>query len=386
MTPLQNPTRTDIAITGKCNLKCRYCYYADEMASKNDLPTEDWLSCFDQLEALRVMEVGITGGEAFLRDDLFELIDGIIERKMRYSICTNGTLLNESVLDLFEKGKRRLRLNTIQLSVDGSCAGVHDLSRPDSFRFVIPALRLLREAGFPVDVRVTINRHNLHDLESIAELLLEKIGLGSFSTGEAFAMGMGCANEAEVTLTSRHRLQAMRTFDRLMLRYPGRITALAGPLAKRRTYTEMEDARLTGYRPNNWRMGYLSGCGCVFNRIDILHNGDIVPCHILHGLVMGNTKTDSIGNIWRNHPYMQALRRRQTIPMTEVAGCETCEWASLCNGSCPGLAENINQDFNSPSLFDCYRHFLAENGEETRNYFIGKIKPAEEGEGRKHAV
>jgi len=373
MPTISNPKRCDIAITGKCNLNCRYCYYADEMASKIDLPTADWLSCFDQLAKLGVMEVGITGGEPFLRTDLFQVIDGIIENRMRYNICTNGTLINESVLASFDTGKRRLRLNNIQLSVDGSRAEIHNLSRPDSFERVIPAVRLLKARQFPVEVRVTINRHNLNDLENIARLILDDLGLPSFSTGEAFAMGMGCTNQHEVTLTSAEQFSAMKKLDLLLEKYPGRIIAQAGPLAKRRAFTEMEDARLSGVKTSRWCMGSLSGCGCVFSRIDVLHNGDIVPCHILHGFVMGNIKADSLGDIWQNHPYLIALRNRRNNPMQEVFGCENCVWASFCNGSCPAMAKEISRDFNSPSLFDCYRHFLEESSDEVQQYIKSRM-------------
>jgi SynChlorMet cassette radical SAM/SPASM protein ScmE len=382
MPTISNPKRCDIAITGRCNLNCRYCYYADEMAANDDLPAEYWISFFDQLEQLKVMEVGLTGGEVFLRPDLFELIDAIIQHRMRYNICTNGTLINESVLANFDVGKRRLRLNTIQLSVDGSCAEIHNLSRPDSFDRVIPALRLLKSRQFPVDVRVTINKHNLNDLENIAKLLLDDVGLPSFSTGEAFSMGMGCANEAEVTLTSEDRFAAIQSLDRILKKYPLRIIAQAGPQAKLQTYTEMEEARRTGIKTTRWGMGYLTGCGCVFHRIDVLHNGNIVPCLIMHELVMGNIRTDSLGEIWQNHPYLLALRKRRTIPMDEVTGCENCEWLSFCNGSCPGLAQEANSDFNNPSLFDCYRHFLKENGEETRQYFQNRIENQANRKGR----
>jgi hypothetical protein len=41
---------------------------------------------------------------------------------------------------------------------------------------------------------VTINRHNLHDLENVAHLLLNDIGLPAFGTNDAATIGMGCQN------------------------------------------------------------------------------------------------------------------------------------------------------------------------------------------------
>ena len=311
------------------------------MTALSDLKTDQWLSFFQNLKDLNVLDVSLTGGEPFTRADLFELIDGIISNNMRYNILSNGTLITEKTLKKFEKGKRKIRLDLIQISIDGSKSEIHDKSRPNSFERAIKALRLLKKSGYPVVVRTTINRHNLYDLENIAYLLLEDIGLKSFSTNDAMPIGSGCRNEESVSLNSRETLEAMKIIDRLLKRYPGRITAQAGPLAKIKMYTEMEHAKKTGETTNRWKMGYLTACGCVFSKIDILHDGTVVPCCMLPGLNIGNILTDSLKEIWQNHPVMWELRERLKIPMNTVSGCEDCEWNLFCNGNCPGLAHQL---------------------------------------------
>lgn len=360
---MPSPRSVGISITGRCNLRCKYCFYADEMAALSDLPTDRWLAFFEELGRLGVMDVCLTGGEAFTRPDLFELIDGVVANRMRYNILSNGTLIDEQVLAQFEVGKRRLRLDYIQISIDGSCAEVHDKSRPGSFDRSVRGLRLLKEAGFPVAVRVTINRHNLHDLENIAHLLLDEIGLASFGTNEAMPIGSGCRNEPEIALTTREMAEAMETIGRLLERYPGRLTAQAGPQAKLQAYAEMEHARRTGEKTARWGMGYLTACGCVFSRIDVLHDGTIVPCCMLPEVTLGNIGTDSLAALWQAHASMKALRERRTIPMEQVAGCEDCDWAPYCNGGCPGLAHQLTGDFNRANPQDCYRRFLVETEE-----------------------
>jgi SynChlorMet cassette radical SAM/SPASM protein ScmE len=356
------PSSVTIAITGRCNLRCQYCFYAGEMAALKDLPTERWQAFFAELGALAVQRVTLTGGEVFTRRDLFDLIDSLIANRMRYSLLTNGTLIDEKMLARFQVGKRRLRLDSIQVSIDGSCAEIHNRSRPNSFERAVRGLRLLKEAGLPVTVRTTINRHNLHDLENVARLLLEEIGLPSFSTNEAMPMGAGCDNQGDITLSAVEKLEAMRITQRLLERYPGRLQAQAGPQAKLKMYAEMEHARQTGEKTTRWQMGYLTACGCTFSKLDILHNGTIVPCHILHQLKLGHIASDSLEEIWHTHPILEALRARRSVPMQEVAGCMGCEWASYCNGSCPGLAYELTSDLNRANPEDCYRSFLAETG------------------------
>jgi hypothetical protein len=56
-------------------------------------------SAVSELGGIGVRRACLSGGEIFVRPDLFTLIDGIIENKMRYSILTNGTLITPEIAD-----------------------------------------------------------------------------------------------------------------------------------------------------------------------------------------------------------------------------------------------------------------------------------------------
>lgn len=357
------PRELDISLTGKCNLNCDYCFYAREMHNRPDLPKEEWFTFFNELKTLSVHNLTLSGGEVFVRKDLWEIIDRLIENRMRYSILSNGTLITENTLNEFVKGKRRLRLNSIQVSIDGSCPEIHDKSRGrGSFKRAISGLKLLKEAKFPVTVRVTVNRFNVDDLENIARLLLEDIGLQSFGTNDAIPMGAGCDNQAGITLLPQQQVQAMETLHRLDEKFRGRIQASAGPLAKWTSYGEMEHAKSTGEKTTRWHMGFLTACGCIFSKLSVHHDGVITPCNMLAELEIGTMNRDTIKTIWKTHPTLKALKTRRSIPMQQVPGCEDCKWAPYCNGSCPGLAQTMTGDFNRASPHDCYRDFLKATG------------------------
>jgi len=357
------PGDFDISLTGKCNLHCEYCFYANEMHGRPDLATAEWFTFFDELGELGVRNLTLSGGEVFVRRDLWEIIDYLVEKRMRYSILSNGTLITEDTLKQFEKGKRKSRLNSIQVSIDGSCPEVHDKSRgKGSFQRAINGLRLLKEAYFPVTSRVTINSYNVDDLEKVSALLLEDVGLRSFGTNDAMPMGAGCDNQVGVTLTPQEQLQAIIKMHELDRKYPGRINASAGPLAKWRMYGEMEHARTTGEKPTRWQMGKLTACGCFYNKLAVHHDGIVSPCNMLAGLELGRINRDPIPTIWKTHPVLQAMKDRREIPMNQVPGCEDCEWAPYCNGSCPGLAHTMTGDFNMANPHDCYRDFLKDTG------------------------
>ncbi len=357
---MRAPRHVDIAITGQCNLACAYCFYADEMVSRDDLPTERWLAFFDELGSLGVMTVCLTGGEVFTRRDLFVLIDRIIANRMRYSVLSNGTLITEDVLAQFNLGKRRQRLDYIQISIDGSQAQVHDKSRPNSFQRAIRGVHLLRKAGFPVTARVTVNRYNVNDLESIAQLLLEEVGLPSFSTNEAFPCGVTERIGREVIMTRRQREKAMWTLADLEKRYPGRINATAGPLAKARAFATMEAALLAGHTrlPG---CGVLGSCGGVFSRLAVLQDGTIVPCHNLSTLSMGTIGIDDLRKVWLEHPLLNAVRQRRNIPLDSLETCRDCSYQGFCTGGCPGGALFLTGKLNARNPLDCYRVLKGED-------------------------
>lgn len=357
------PGELDISLTGKCNLHCDYCFYAHEMHNRPDLPKEAWLAFFAELGGLAVRSLTLSGGEAFVRPDLFELIDALIENRMRYGILTNGTLITEKTIAQLEAKKRRIRMNSIQVSIDGSCAEIHDKSRgAGSFVRAIRGLRLLKEAGFPVTSRVTVNRFNIDDLDNIARLLLVDVGLQGFGTNDAMPMGAGCENQAGITLLPEQQIKTMEALVRLAAQYDGRISATAGPLAKWKMYGEMERAQKTGKMASRWQMGYLTACGCVFNKLAVHHDGMISPCNMLPELALGVINRDSISAVWKTHPTLKALKDRRQIAMNQVSGCEGCEWSPFCNGSCPGLAQAMTGDFNRANPHDCYKRFLAATG------------------------
>jgi len=358
---MPTPRHVDIAITGRCNLNCAYCFYADEMVALHDLPTQVWLDLFKRLGELGVMGVTLTGGEAFTRPDFFDLVDGVIANHMRYDILSNGTLITEKTLKEFEKGKRRLRLDSIQISIDGSCPEVHDHSRPNSFNRALRGLTLLKAGGFPLTVRVTINRFNYNDLENVAYLLLNEVGLPGFSTNEAYPCGATNRFEEGIMLSVDQRREVMNTLTRLNEKYDGRISATAGPLALAGQERLIKEAQAQGLDSLPGR-GYLTACGGMFSKIAVLHDGTIVPCHVVHQLSLGNIQTDDLLDIWLSHPTMRAMRERRKISLDTIDPCKDCSYKGYCTGGCPGGALFLNGDINQRNPMDCYRILI---GEET---------------------
>ena len=211
-----------------------------------DLPTGEWLQFFEELSRCAVMDVCLQGGEPFVRDDFKELVEGIVRNHMRFSILSNGTLVTDDMAAFLASTRR---CNSVQISIDGSVDTTHDAFRgKGNFHRAVSGLKSLMKYHLPATVRVTIHRKNVRDLDAVAKLLLEEIGLPGFSTNAASHLGLCRRNAEQVQLTAGERSLAMDTLLRLNDKYKGRISAQAGPLAEARGWLKMEDARKTGSR------------------------------------------------------------------------------------------------------------------------------------------
>jgi len=357
---MRSPRSVDIEITSRCNLRCRYCYYYDNPAvDYNDLSTAEWLHFFDELGKCAVMDVTLQGGEPFIRKDLPQLIEGIVRNRMRFAILSNGTLIDDTIAAFLADTDR---CNSVQVSVDGSGPKTHDACRGEgSFTAAIQGIHTLQRHNIPVAVRVTIHRHNVHDLEAIAHLLLEDLDLAGFSTNAASYFGSCRLNADEVILTTQDRQEAMETLLRLSEQYDGRIDAQAGPLAEGQMWSQMEEARMKDAPPFP-NGGYLTGCGCHNSKINVRADGVITPCSMLPHMELGRINLDSLIKVWKNHPDLDRLRRRHTIPLADFEFCHGCPYIPYCTGNCPGLAYTMLGQVDHPSPDACLRRYLAEGG------------------------
>lgn len=353
---MRTPRTLDLEITSRCNASCSYCYYLNNPGvDYSDLPTETWLALFAELARCQVMSVVLCGGEPLMRNDFLQLVDAIVDNRMRFTLLTNGSLLTPQIARHLESTGR---CDQVQVSLDGSTARVHETLRgPGTFAPALAAVRLLQETGLDVTVRVTVHPGNLDDLESISRLLLDDLQLPSFSTNAASSLGSSAKYGAETLLKPMQRLRAMRELARLSARYPGRIQASAGPLADWQMFHAMEEARRSG-QPVAGR-GHLVGCGCIFTRLAVRADGAYVPCVMLPQMVLGRVGVDRLEDIWQSSE-LQELRCRWSIPLAAFPECLGCPWQQSCTGNCAGTALSLTGDANRPCPEACLRRFHEE--------------------------
>ena len=357
---MKTPRSVDLSITNRCNLRCTYCsHFTGAGDVSQDLSKEEWLQFFEELNRCAVMNVTLQGGEPFCRKDLNELVEGIVENRMRFNILSNGTLITDEMANFLAATGR---CDGVQVSIDGSVPTTHDACRGEgNFLKAMQGIKSLRSHNVPVPVRVTIHRENVWDLENVARLLLEEIGLPSFSTNAASHMGLCRQNAEQVQLTAEERSLAMATLLKLEKKYSGRISASAGPLAEGKDWLEIEKARKQGRETIPGR-GHLSGCNGPMSQIAVRADGIIVPCGQMSHIELGRINRDNLQEVWQEHHELKRLRERHNIPLKDFEFCQECEYINYCTGNCPALAYTILGSDDHPSPDACLKRFLEAGG------------------------
>jgi SynChlorMet cassette radical SAM/SPASM protein ScmE len=359
---MYSPKKVDLTITGKCNLRCIYCFHFDSAADvPDDLPKEEWLTFFEELTAASVLSVSVSGGEALFRKDFKEIIEGIVRNRMRFNLLSNGTLITDDIAEFLASTNR---CDSVQVSIDGPDSSVHDpVCGKGSFDKAIRGLQALKKFGINRTVRLTITKYNYMYLEEAAKVLLEDIGLRSFSTNSACPFGLTKRDMDKIMLNPDEYAKSMELHNRIIKKYGKRVSAQAGPLSCYTHWSENEQKVINKEQPKPGG-GYLTSCGGVFSKLSVRSDGIITPCTQMPHIELGRINQDSFLDIWHNHPELKRLRERRQIPLSNFEYCQDCEYMPYCRGGCPANAYELHGDENHPvyAIDTCYKKFKEEGG------------------------
>lgn len=202
-----------------CNLHCSFCYVADILNPEDWRAKELNLEELDQIFAKNgVKAFNVTGGEPFVRKNLFEIFDLFREKGMRCDyITTNGTVIREDKAEALLELTRSGFLKHISVSLDGP-PEFHDQVRGQkgAFRKSVDNIRMLQRVfeqhgvHLPLSVNTTLTSGNLHLLErvvdEVAEFGIELIGLNQlmFATSQEVQETLEIIGETDPDVISTH--------------------------------------------------------------------------------------------------------------------------------------------------------------------------------------
>ena len=194
------------SITGRCNYRCRHCYMDAPDVALGELSTDEALNLIDQMAECGVLRVDITGGEPFVRNDFWQLVDRILYHKLTIGmVYTNGWLLTDAVLNEFER--RKLHPD-FSISFDG--IGWHDWMRgiPGAEKAALEAFESCHRHGFNVVASMCVHKGNLHTIPQTVEAL-KTVGVTWLVIANVDMTPLWCSHSEGNAMTREEYIEAM---------------------------------------------------------------------------------------------------------------------------------------------------------------------------------
>ncbi|MBN2482651.1 MAG: radical SAM protein [Candidatus Omnitrophica bacterium] len=174
--PYIEPHWVYVSLSHRCTYRCKMCGVV-KILQNYELTTERVKHVFDEIAQWRAKsEVVLTGGEPFLRKDIFDIIAYGIRKNIHIESVSNGALIDQELaVKIMSCG-----LHNIAVSLDGVSPETHDAIRAKgSFDKAVNALRNLVQAkrrsghGPQISVWTTIMNENVTELYEMIALVRE---------------------------------------------------------------------------------------------------------------------------------------------------------------------------------------------------------------------
>lgn len=315
--------------SGKCNLRCRYCFYADE-AENRAVGDYGFMSAETAENVVRrAFETGereyifaFQGGEPMLAGLSF--YEAFVRRvgeynkkraKVHYTIQTNGTLIDGAFAKFFKRSGF-----LVGVSLDGDAA-VHDADRltadgRGSFARVEEGIRRLEEAGADFNIVSVVNKKNYKKIGQTYRFFREKgfrwlqfiPCVDTVRSGSPFMLRSG--------QMARYLCELFDLWFEDLL-HGGRVSV--------RNFDNYLSI-LRGQQPENCAM-----CGVCGNYFTVEADGSVFPCdfYCMDEWLLGNVN-ESPFSAMRGALAEKFVEESKEVPKA----CAGCRYFFLCRNGC----------------------------------------------------
>jgi AdoMet-dependent heme synthase len=318
------PLSVQVDVTMRCNERCVHCYRVVE--SRPELSTDELRRLLDELADAGTLYVTFSGGEVFLRRDLFEIVEHAKGRRFDVRLKSNALL----VTDANAARLRALGVRQVDVSVYSADAAVHDgvtLVR-DSLARTLEGVRRLRDAGVGVKLNCPLMTVNIAGYRAVREL----------------AERLGVAWGFDPMITARNDGDPA----------PVRLRIGGGALRRVLDDPALGVDRCTADGPGPRDDLDDIPCGAGHNACHVSAYGDVSPC-VSMPIVCGNVREEPFSMIWHRSP---AMLRVRSIRIRDLHSCAGCAAGRFCS-RCPGQALVEDGDLHGPSTAACDHALVA---------------------------
>ena len=309
-------------LTYRCPLHCVFCYnplnYAE---NRHELTTAQWIDVMRQARKLGAAQLGFSGGEPLLRDDLEELIGEGRRLGFYTNLITSGVGLTEARI----AHMKELGLDHIQLSFQDSTKEMNDfLTSTKTFDLKSRVAKLIKQYDYPMVLNVVLHRYNLDHVGRIIEMAIE-MDVEYLELANTQYYGWGLANRAHLMPTQEQLQRAEAIVNEYRAKAGNKLRIL---FVVPDYFEERPKACMNGW-------------GSVF--LAVSADGTALPCHAaktLPGFDFPNVTQHSVHDIWHHSDAFN--RYRGDAWMKEP--CQSCPDKKKDFGGCRCQAYALTGD------------------------------------------
>ena len=320
--PVGQPLWLLAELTYKCPLHCVFCYNPTQHAQvNNELTTAQWVDVMQQARKLGAAQLGFSGGEPLLRDDLEDLVAEAHRLGYYTNLITSGVGLTEARAQRLKDAG----LDHVQLSFQDSTRELNDfLSHTRTFELKQKVARIIKQHDWPMVLNCVLHRHNLPHVDKIIEMALA-LEAEYLELANTQYYGWAWVNRDQL-MPTREQLQEA---EAVVNRYREQIGNRCRLLFVVPDYFEE--------RPK----ACMNGWGAVF--LSVAPDGLAMPCHNarnLPGLALPNVTTTPLAEIWHQSQAFNAYRGEDWMQEP----CRSCDERHQDFGGCRCQAFQIVGD------------------------------------------
>jgi pyrroloquinoline quinone biosynthesis protein E len=300
-------------ITYRCPLHCAFCYNPTDYAdyTKNELGTDEWIKVLRDARKLGALQLGISGGEPLLRDDIEDIVFEANHLGYYSNLITSGVGLTEKRIDAFKSGG----LDHIQLSMHDITEEISNfVTDTSTFKLKQKVAAMIKDRGYPMVLNVVIHRYNIGHIKEILEMA-EALGADYVELANTQYYGWSLINRNQL-MPTKEQIDEAEKITNEFREYIGN---------KMKIFFVVPD--YYAERPKKC----MNGWGEVF--MIVTANGDVLPCHsarVLPDMNFPNVTNNDLKEIWydstafnkyRGDDWMKEPCRSCSEKENDLGGC-----------------------------------------------------------------
>ena len=316
-----------VLATSACNLNCTHCFRSQDK-NEYSLSKKQLIEIVDFAIDNSIKKLSFSGGEFFVHENAYEILDYCLKNDLNISILTNAIDID---ISFFKKNKNLKKLS-FQVSIDGM-SEIHNQRRGNmSFERTMKNVKALYDLNIPITASMVLDIYNYKEIIKVLELPY-------------------FANFNFLPVASTNEGNSYMDY------------------IPKKEKEEYENTINILYKKENVFMGKEHRCHMFPLGLGIKYDGNVYPCAVARDynlFCMGNLNEQSLYEIVNNYFESEEGKKIKQYKSNDINKCNECKMNNVCNRGCRVRAYKYFGNLMEPDPF-CCRLYKNEFSEESIN-------------------